>query len=132
LKTLLPLFVTAAFLGFVPDHPADAELRFQRNGTDVVGIFGLYSDTTCALRPLRGKVVQRRFKEDATTIEGFVVELPDGTRDYVNVGIPEEGPFNTNLAIYGLQRLIREGRTVQGRVLWCGAAGRVGTLEAIW
>jgi hypothetical protein len=50
----------------------------------------------------------------------------------VNVSLPDEGMFNTNLAIYGLQRLIRQGRIVQGRVLWCGAAGRVGTLEAIW
>jgi hypothetical protein len=128
---LLRLLATVAFTAFVIGS-AYAELRFQRNGNDVVGIFDLYSDASCKLRPLHGKVVQRRFEDDAMTIKGFVVERSDGTRDYVNVSLPDESMFNTNLAIYGLQRLIRQGRIVQGRVLCCGAAGRVGTLEAIW
>jgi hypothetical protein len=118
------LLATVTFTALVIGS-ADAELRFERNGNDVVGIFDLYSDASCKLRPLHGKVVQRRFEDDAMTIKGFVVEKADGTRDYVNVSLPDEGMFNANLAIYGLQRLIRQGRIVQGRVLWCGAAASV-------
>lgn len=65
-------------------------------------------------------------------VRGFVVEHSDGTREVVNVEIPEGlGAAIRGNVLVGLQRLLREGRIVHGLVTLCGAAGRVEMLKAI-
>jgi hypothetical protein len=60
------------------------------------------------------------------------LENTDGTREFVNVQISEDLSMAARrIVIPGLQRLVREGRTVHGRVKLCGAAGRVEVLEEI-
>lgn len=89
-------------------------------------------DETCEERPFQGTVVSRSFDTDGTTLNGFVVERRDGTRTFINVEIPDGLDMARRGFVYdGLQRLTRIGRTARGRVQWCGAAGRVGTLDDI-
>jgi hypothetical protein len=62
-------------------------VQLDFSGQRVVSIFDLYDDPTCAPRPLRVKVVKRQFAQDAVTVENFVIELPDGVREFVGVDV---------------------------------------------
>jgi hypothetical protein len=76
--------------------------------------------------------VKRDFAPDAVKLTGIVLEAPDGTREFINVSVPDD----LNMALRGnvfrgLQALTRTGRKVSGRAFACGAAGRVQNLDAI-
>jgi hypothetical protein len=113
-----------------------AEIHYRQNNKgEVIEISELYKDSDCGSRtavPVSGKVVKREFADDAVKISHFVVEHSDGTREIVNVEVPEGLSQTTRgNVLIGLQRLLREGRTVHGLVTLCGAAGRVEMLKEI-
>ena len=79
-----------------------------------------------------GIVVKREFANDAITVKDFVVERSDGTREIVNVGIPDDlGMAMRSIVFDGLQRLLRPGRSIRATAAGCGAAGRVLMLERV-
>ena len=50
-------------------------------------ISNLYNDSSCAPRQLRGAVVKRQFEDDRVSVAGFILELPDGSRDFINIDV---------------------------------------------
>ena len=68
---------------------AQAEPTFQldASSTRVVSLSNLYDDPSCTPRRMRGKVVKRQYDDGAILVTGFVIENPDGSRDFVNVGV---------------------------------------------
>jgi hypothetical protein len=129
MKTAVLVGVFAAFLA----TGAQARIRVTQDGQGrTTSISGLYADDTCSVRPLTGKVVKRDFEDDGTTLKGFVVERADGTREYINADAPTGLDMATSRAVYdGLQRLTKVGRRVTGKVLACGVAGAVMSVETI-
>lgn len=105
----------------------------QTHDGKTLALSGLFADQTCTGAQRIGRIVTRKFDSDGLTLDGIVLELGDGTRDFINVDRPDS---KLNMArasaVYdGLQRLTRIGRIAHVRVLLCGAAGRVETLESI-
>ncbi len=98
----------------------------------IIGISSLVNNEAgCGLETFVGRVAKRIFASDALTITGFVVEHADGTRNFINVYIPNSLDQFTQGAVFnGLQRLLKEGRRVTGRAQACGSAP-VLTLEQI-
>ncbi len=105
---------------------ATAQIRYRQNNKwETTELSGLFGEPDCSSSPLRGKVVKREFAEDALTVKAFVVEIPNGTREFVNVELPENLDRATqSIVLDGLQRLLREGRDVNGVVEICGGSGR--------
>jgi hypothetical protein len=66
-------------------------------------------------------------------VEGFVLEHPDGSRDFINVEADIKGAsMNASGWITrGLQTLLAEGHTVEVVVKFCGVAGHFVMLDAI-
>ena len=65
-------------------------------------------------------------------LRSFIIEADEGSRDYVNVGVPKD----LNMALLGnvargLQTLTRIGRHAFGRTYRCGAAGRILYLDEV-
>jgi hypothetical protein len=107
--------------------------RFQLDKTQskLVSLSNLSPDADCSGAQTNGKVVQRKFGEDAVTLTGVVIEAPDGSRDFVNVSVSlNDTDMATRSWIYrGLQTLL--GRMAEMYVRLCGAAGRVEMLDAV-
>lgn len=62
------------------------------------------------------------------------MEDADGTRSFVNIEIPdiaELGRMDYGTVLQGLQRLVREGRAIKGKVLECGASGSTMVLQSV-
>jgi hypothetical protein len=51
----------------------------------------LYNEFTCPTRQFRGAVVKRQFADDRVSVAGFILELPDGSRDFINVNVDHTG-----------------------------------------
>jgi hypothetical protein len=115
---------------------AYAEPQFQLDPTEkrVVLITNLYPPVeTCDPRRFRGKVVTRQFEDDRITIDGFVIEHADGSRNFINVSADMKG-LSLNASgwiIRGLQTLLAEGHTVDVVVKFCGVAGHILNLDAV-
>jgi len=94
-------------------------------------VTGLYNEADCRPEALvDGKVIKREFADNGVVVSGFVLEKANGTREFVNVKISEDlSTAARRIVIPGLQRLVREGRTVHGRVKLCGVAGHVEVLK---
>ena len=93
---------------------------------------GLADSDGCQPFNFRGTVVQREFDKGAVTLTGIVIEDADGSRDFINVAIPDGLDMAVRGDVYrGLQILTRKGRKVSGRAFACGAAGRVQFLDSI-
>src|ERR1035441_825410 len=112
---------------------ATAEIRYTQNGThQTTRLGGLSDDPSCTMINIGGKVVQRNFAKDGVTMSGFAVEMPDGTRQHVNVWISDDLNMAEKSIVYdGLQRLLREGREMKGQATACGAAGRILMLDSV-
>jgi hypothetical protein len=109
--------------------------RYSQNEKgQVTSIVGL-SDSREGCHPseMSGVVVKREFQKDEISLSGIVVELPDGTRSFINViAVPESLPMaQRSNFVTGLQILTKVGRTVSLLVDACGAAGRMLLLDAI-
>ena len=114
---------------------AQAQIGFKQNALGrTIAISGLTSaddDVGCGHADFSGRVVHREFEPNAVTLKAFVIEHRDGTRDYINVSVPDEIDEATRRAVYpGLQRLTKVGRVVSGKVIVCGS-GEIETLSAI-
>lgn len=131
--------ISLAFLFFGATAPASPApftqdgilIQFDARGR-TIRLGNLYSDASCFPAKFSGKVVKREFAPDALTITGFVVEMPDGSRSFINAGVPDNLSRATNgVVTQGLQTLLKIGRHAKGQVLACGASGGVLTLEEI-
>jgi hypothetical protein len=102
---------------------AQAEPTFQldRTSSRVVSISNLYNDHTCDSRPFRGTVAKRQFEDDRVTVAGFILELPDGSRDFIGVALETQGLTlnSSGWIIRGLQTLLAEGNVVDVTVKSC-------------
>jgi hypothetical protein len=91
----LVISVTTILCAMSFGEGAAAEIHYRQNGKgEILELSGLFNDSDCGSRtavPLAGKVVKREFADDAVTVRSFVVEHSDGTRDIVNVEVPEDG-----------------------------------------
>jgi hypothetical protein len=112
---------------------ATAEVRTREDAKGrTVEIIGLADPTDCHPLDFGGTIVKREFAPDALTLTGIVIEVSDGTREFINVEIPKELNMALRGNVYrGLQQLTRIGRKANGRAFACGVAGRVQTLDAI-
>ena len=113
---------------------AQAEPKFQLDATSkrVVLISDLHNDPTCTPRQFRGTVVKRLFEDDRVTVAGFILELPDGSRDFINVDADLKG-VSLNASgwiIRGLQTLLTQGHVVDVTGQFC-AAGHIANLDVI-
>ena len=113
---------------------AKAEPKFQLDptGKRVVLISDLYNDPTCPARQFRGTVVKRLFEDDRVSVAGFILELPDGSRDFINVDVDHTG-LTLNASgwiIRGLETLLTQGNVVDVTGKLC-AAGHIANLDAV-
>ena len=113
---------------------AKAEPKFQLDptGKRVVLISDLYNDPTCPARQFRGTVVKRLFEDDRVSVAGFILELPDGSRDVINVDVDHTG-LTLNASgwiIRGLETLLTQGQVVDVTGKLC-AAGHIANLDAV-
>ncbi len=105
----------------------------QNQNHETIELDALNDDLSCATTsPLSGIVVSRNFDSDGTTVKDFVIAMPDGTRQNVGVSLSENlGEFQRNVAIDGLQRLLKPGRMIQGHTVLCGVSGSNAMLDQI-
>jgi hypothetical protein len=113
---------------------AHAEPTFQLDPTSkrVVLISNLYADPTCTPRQFRGAVVKRLFEDDRVTVAGFIIELLDDSRDFINVDVDLKG-LSLNASgwiIRGLQTLLTQGHVVDVTVKFC-AADYIANLDTV-
>jgi hypothetical protein len=127
------LIVAGAIVAASGSAQAEPKFQLDPTGNRVVSLTNLYTDPSCDTRQSRGKVVKRQFEDDAVTLEGVVLEHPDGSRDFIGISADFQG---TNLnssgwIIRGLQTLLAEGHVVDVSLKFCGAAGHFVMLDAV-
>jgi hypothetical protein len=130
---LKQLVLVAAVVAMSGAAQAEPTFQLDASSTRVVSLSNLYDDPTCTPRRMRGKVVKRQFDDGAVLVSGFVIENPDGSRDFVNVGVDTKN-LSMNASgwiVRGLQTLLAEGRVVDAIVKQCGAAGHILDLDAV-
>jgi hypothetical protein len=117
-----------------PGEAVSQTPRYQLDASQsrVLSLSNLDPDTSCATGMTVGKVVKRSFAEDGLTLSGFVIEISDGSREFVNVDAPSENLNNVTRGWVskGLGSLLAEQRSAEIFVKLCGAAGRVQVLDA--
>ena len=109
-------------------------LRYTQDANhNTTALSGLFYQSDCSAGiPISGVVVKREFGDDAISLKGFVLEKDGGTRQLINVDIPDGLSMAAKDIVFnGIQRLLRNGRSMVGTVSACGAAGRVLTLESV-
>lgn len=99
----------------------------------VVGLSNPSTDEGCLPATLTGRVVKRAFGRDGLYLESVIVEEKSGQRTFINV---EDGYRNLDAATNGavkqsLETMLSVGMSVSLRVLGCGAAARMLTLDAV-
>jgi hypothetical protein len=117
---------------------ANATVGFREKNGHIVEIIGLSSQCNLGGAPeqfadFRGKILKRDFEDNQIDLQGFIIEMDDGSRIYINVEkIPSDiGLITLDAIVPGLQRMLKEGRIVQGTMRICGAAGHVRELESV-
>jgi hypothetical protein len=78
--------------------------------------------------------VGQDFDSGEITIRTFVIEEKDGSRSLINVDeemIGKALPSAQGVIVQGLQMLLKEGKRVWVRAMYCGASGRVAILEGV-
>jgi len=116
----------------IPTLEEIGAIHYRQSEGEIIELTGLYNEPECRLEALvDGKVIKRQFADNGVVVTGFVLENTDGTREFVNVQISEDLSMAARrIVIPGLQRLVREGRNVHGRVHVCGS-GRLEFLKEI-
>ncbi len=126
------LFLTAFIVAVSSSAQAKPAFELDPTGKRVVSISNLYNDATCRPRQFRGTVAKRQFDDDRVSVAGFIVELPDGSRDFINVDVDHTG-LTLNASgwiIRGLETLLTQGRLVDVTVKSC-SVGYITNLEAV-
>lgn len=59
--------------------------QLDKSESTVVSISNLYLDRNCSSEKTVGRITKREFAKDGLTLNGVVIEEPDGNRTYVNV-----------------------------------------------
>ena len=80
--------LVAAGVGIAQAEPA---FQFEPASNRVVSISNLYKDSTCDPRPFRGTVAKRQFDDDRVTVAGFILEFPDGSRQFIGIDLDTQG-----------------------------------------
>jgi hypothetical protein len=114
--------------------PIVVTAHYKASGGRVFEVFKLSSDcdSHAAFDSMSGKVAQTNFENDGVTINGVVLEQPDGERSYINIEIPSDISISeVKMVIQGLHSILRQGQTVTCEMRRCGAAGRVMVLESV-
>jgi hypothetical protein len=77
--------------------------------------------------------VKRQLGKDGLTLTGFVLEEPDGSREFINVNVKLDtmSMVTRSWVANGLHTLLAEGRSAEVYIRLCGAAGRVEVLDAL-
>jgi hypothetical protein len=105
----------------------------DKSGSTVVSLTNLYPDRNCSAGKTVGKIVKREFANDGLKLSGFVIEGPDGSREFINaiVDLDKTDATTKSWVMRGLHTLLTEGRSVEVDIMACGASGRVMMLNAI-
>ena len=91
-----------------------------------------HPEDTCRSETFQGRVVAREFSRVGTRLAGVTLEYPNGTREFVNVAIPDDLDMaRLGHVVHDLQQLSKIGRRTSGRLFRCGAAGRVLNLDSM-
>ena len=109
--------------------------RYQLDGTKtkLLSLSNLSPDSECWGARAAGKIVKRQFGNDGLTLTGFVLEEPDGSREFINVEVKLDilDAATRSWIANGLHALLAEGRSAETYIRLCGAAGRVVVLDAL-
>jgi ATP-dependent protease ClpP protease subunit len=108
--------------------------HYKTSGGKVIELFKLSTDcdSHAGFYSLSGKVAQTDFGNDGVTIAGFVLEKPDGSREYINVEtLSDISISEVKFIMQALHSILRQGQAVTGEMRPCGAAGRVMILESV-
>jgi len=100
--------------------------RQQPSGVDIEPLRRLYDP-----RPVRGTVAKRQFDDDRVTVAGFILEFPDGSRQFIGIDLNTQGlTLNASgWVIRGLQTLLTQGDLVDVTVKSCD--GYLAMLDAV-
>jgi hypothetical protein len=125
-KCLGSFLIYAAGSGVV-----SADIRVKRAGDGkIVSMSNLSPAKDCSPMVLRGRVSDLTFEQEA--VRGFTLNQKGGEQ-YINVpalyNFPD--PRQKAIARDGYSALIRDGRNVTIKALFCGAAGRIVKMDAI-
>jgi hypothetical protein len=120
--------LVAAGVGIAQAEPA---FQFDPANNRVVSISNLYKDCTCDPRPFRGTVAKRQFDDDRVTVAGFILELPDGSRQFIGIDLDTQGlTLNASgWVIRGLRTLLTQEDVVDVTVKSCD--GYLAMLDAV-
>jgi len=89
------------------------------------------------VKPITGRVVGREFAQDQITLTGFVLELPDGERQFINVdAMISLAEFSVDRAsqswvISGLDRMLNVNNVIVGTVQYCAGSGDFAMLNSL-
>jgi len=113
--------ITALVAAGVGIAQAEPSFQFDPTNSRVVSISNLYKDSTCDPRPFRGTIAKRQFDDDRVNVAGFILEFPDGSRQFVGVDLDTHGlTLNASgWVIRGLQTLLTQGDVVDVIVKAC-------------
>jgi hypothetical protein len=127
------LFLIAFIVVVSSSAQAEPAVQLDPSGKWVVLISNLYNNSTCPPRQFRGAVVKRQFEDDRVSVAGFILELPDGSRDFINVDVDHTGLTLTasGWIIRGLQTLLTQGHVVDVTVKSCSVGGYIVNLDAV-
>jgi len=127
-RLCLIIALIAAGVGIAQAEPA---FQFDPAGNRVVSISNLSKGSACDPRPFRGTVAKRQFDDDRVTVAGFILEFPDGSRQFIGIDLNTEGlTLNASgWVIRGLQTLLTQGDVVDVTVKSCD--GYLAMLDAV-
>ena len=80
--------LVAAGVGIAQAEPA---FQFDPASNRVVSISNLNKDSPCDPRPFRGIIAKRQFDDDRVTVAGFILEFPDGSRQFIGIDLCPKG-----------------------------------------
>jgi hypothetical protein len=125
-------FLAAIVAAGVCSAESAPTFQLDHDNTRVVSVSNLYADPTCTPRKLSGTVVKRLFEDNRVMVAGFILELPDGSRDFINVDADFTGLTleASGWIIRGLERMLNHGNVVEVTVKSC-AIGHIGNLDAV-
>jgi hypothetical protein len=115
------LFLIAFIVVVSSSVRAKPAFQLDSSGKWVVLLSNLYNDSTCTVREFRGVVIKRQFEDDRVSVAGLILELPDGSRDFINVDVDHTGLTlnSSGWIIRGLETLLTQGRVVDVSVKSC-------------
>jgi len=130
---LASALIVLAILLLVFGGTALARPKLTYEAGKVVGLRNLSTDEGCLPAKMAGRVVKRAFGRDGLYLESVILEEKSGQRTFINI---EDGDRNLDAATNGavkqsFETMLSVGKPVSLRVLGCGAAARMLSLDAV-